>query len=283
MPQAQRDLAELVAFRSVADPRQFPPEECAQGRAWLLDAVRRAPASPDVRLIDTPDGSKAVYGQRPGPGRRADGAALLPLRRAAAAGRRGLAHAAVRADRADGRWYGRGAADCKGNIVMHLTALRALGRRRLPVTSSSIVEGSEEQGTGGLEAFVPEQRRPAARRRHPRLRRRQLRGRRARRHHRACAAWPTSSSPCETLRSPMHSGMFGGAAPGRPRRADPHAGHAARRATATRPSAGSTTTRRGPASTTPPQQFRTDANVLDGVDAARRRHGRRHAVGPAGR
>ena len=27
----------------------------------------------------------------------------------------------------DGRWYGRGAADCKGNIVMHLTALRAFG------------------------------------------------------------------------------------------------------------------------------------------------------------
>src|SRR4029453_1425507 len=55
----------------------------------------------------------------------------------------------------DGRWYGRGAADCKGNIVMHLAALRAVGDR-LPVDLKLVVEGSEEQGTGGLEAFVPE-------------------------------------------------------------------------------------------------------------------------------
>ncbi len=54
----------------------------------------------------------------------------------------------------DGRWYGRGAADCKGNIVMHLAALRALGDD-VPVDLKLVVEGSEEQGTGGLEAFVP--------------------------------------------------------------------------------------------------------------------------------
>ena len=54
----------------------------------------------------------------------------------------------------DGRWYGRGAGDCKGNIVMHLTALRALGDD-VPVNLKLVVEGSEEQGTGGLEAFVP--------------------------------------------------------------------------------------------------------------------------------
>ena len=58
----------------------------------------------------------------------------------------------------DGRWYGRGAADCKGNIVMHLTALRALKQvdGGFPCGVKLICEGSEEQGTGGLEAFVPE-------------------------------------------------------------------------------------------------------------------------------
>src|SRR6185503_12798930 len=58
----------------------------------------------------------------------------------------------------DGRWYGRGSADCKGNIVMHLTALRALKEAHggFPCTVKLICEGSEEQGTGGLEAFVPE-------------------------------------------------------------------------------------------------------------------------------
>ncbi len=53
----------------------------------------------------------------------------------------------------DGRWYGRGTADCKGNILMHLIALRALGED-VPVNLKLVVEGSEEQGTGGLEAFV---------------------------------------------------------------------------------------------------------------------------------
>jgi cysteinylglycine-S-conjugate dipeptidase len=56
----------------------------------------------------------------------------------------------------DGRWYGRGAADCKGNIVMHLTALRALRENGgFPCGVKLICEGSEEQGTGGLEEFVP--------------------------------------------------------------------------------------------------------------------------------
>jgi acetylornithine deacetylase/succinyl-diaminopimelate desuccinylase-like protein len=41
----------------------------------------------------------------------------------------------------NGRWYGRGAADCKGNIVMHLIALRALGQH-IPLNLKLLVEGA---------------------------------------------------------------------------------------------------------------------------------------------
>lgn len=57
-----------------------------------------------------------------------------------------------------GRWYGRGAADCKGGVIMHLLALRALkANGGVPVNVKVIVEGSEEQGTGGLERYAEEQ------------------------------------------------------------------------------------------------------------------------------
>jgi len=55
----------------------------------------------------------------------------------------------------DGRWYGRGTADCKGGVIMHLLALRALkANGGVPVNVKVIVEGSEEQGTGGLERYA---------------------------------------------------------------------------------------------------------------------------------
>lgn len=53
-----------------------------------------------------------------------------------------------------GRWYGRGAADCKGNVISQLTALRALGGGSFPTGVKILIEGAEEQGTGGLEQFA---------------------------------------------------------------------------------------------------------------------------------
>lgn len=154
MPRVRAELAELVAIRSVADARQFPPEECARAAQWVLDAFREE-GFLDIGLHETSDGSSAVVGTRPGPG---EGAPTVLL----------YAHYDVQPPldedawrtppfeltEVDGRWYGRGTADCKGNILMHLTALRALGEQ-LPVNLKFVVEGSEEQGTGGLEDFVP--------------------------------------------------------------------------------------------------------------------------------
>lgn len=154
MPRAWTDLAELVAFASVADPRQFPPSECAKAAQWVADALR-AEGMSEVALLDTPDGTQSVYGELPGP----EGAPTVLL----------YAHYDVQPPldesgwdsppfeltRRDGRWYGRGAADCKGGLLMHLTALRALrAAGGVPVGVKVIVEGSEEQGTGGLEDYV---------------------------------------------------------------------------------------------------------------------------------
>jgi acetylornithine deacetylase/succinyl-diaminopimelate desuccinylase-like protein len=156
MPRARSDLAELVAFKSVADPKQYPPRECEEAAQWVVDAFAEV-GMRDAAMSRTPDGSNAVHGHLPGPEGTptvllychydvqpplGEGAWTVPI---------------WELTERDGRWYGRGSADCKGNIVMHLTALRALrDNGGIPCNVKLICEGSEEQGTGGLEAFVPQ-------------------------------------------------------------------------------------------------------------------------------
>jgi acetylornithine deacetylase/succinyl-diaminopimelate desuccinylase-like protein len=154
MPRVHEELADLVSIPSVADPRQFPPAECARAAQWVLDAFRELGFA-DIALHETADGSNAVIGSRT----CADPAAPTVLLYAHYDVQPPLDDDAWRTPpftltEVDGRWYGRGAADCKGNILMHLTALRALGDD-VPVSLKLVVEGSEEQGTGGLEDFVP--------------------------------------------------------------------------------------------------------------------------------
>ena len=106
----------------------------------------------DVRRVPTDDGSDAVIGHSPGP----EGAPTVLL----------YSHYDVQpADPAewasspwelterDGRLYGRGAADCKGNLVMLLTVLRALPKP-WPVGVRVVCEGSEEMSLGGLGRLV---------------------------------------------------------------------------------------------------------------------------------
>ncbi len=264
MPQAHDDLAALVACQSVADPRQFPASECLKAAQLVIDRFTEVGLQ-DVRLEPTPDGHPSVFGHIPAP----DGAPTVllychydvqpPLDPTGTAWKSPVFELTER----DGRWYGRGAADCKGNIVVHLTALRAL-KGDLPVGIKLIAEGSEEQGTGGLEAFVPP---------HADLLQADTiivadTGNFA-------SGVPTFTSvlrglanvvvTVSTLENAMHSGMFGGPAP--------DALLALIQMLATlRDGRGNTTIQgldsdagwRGVAY--PEKQFRADAHVLDGVE-----------------
>ena len=154
MPRAKEELTELVAFKSVADFEQFPRSESEGAARWVADALR-AEGFEDVAFLDTPDGTQSVYGYLPGPA----GAKTVLL----------YAHYDVQPPldesawltppfeltERDGRWYGRGSADCKGGVIMHLLALRALkANGGVPVHVKVIAEGSEEMGTGGLERYA---------------------------------------------------------------------------------------------------------------------------------
>lgn len=156
MPRAKAELTELVAFKSVADFEQYPRSESEAAANWVADALRTE-GFQDVALLDTPDGTQSVYGFLPGP----EGAPTVllyahydvqpPLDEA------GWATPPFELTERDGRWFGRGSADCKGGIIMHLLALRALkANGGVPVHVKVIAEGSEEQGTGGLERYAEE-------------------------------------------------------------------------------------------------------------------------------
>ncbi|TJY71355.1 dipeptidase [Arthrobacter sp. CAU 1506] len=263
MATVQAELAELVAMKSVADPRQFPPEECTRAAEWVRDKFTELGFA-DARLELTPDGSQAVVGQRIA----ADPDAPTVLLYAHYDVQPPLDESAWRTPpfeltEVDGRWYGRGAADCKGNIVMHLLALRALGDD-IPVNLKLVAEGSEEQGTGGLESFVEANPdvlradtilvcdtgnaavgRPAATV--------SLRG------------MANVVVTVQALASEVHSGMFGGPAP------DALAALIETLA-GLRDEKGNTTiegldaTRSWHGEPYPAEQFRTDAGVLEGVE-----------------
>src|SRR3954464_10218414 len=66
MGQARADLAELVAFRSVANADVQPPEECAKAAQWMIDKFTEAGLD-EVTASPTPDGSSCVHGARPAP------------------------------------------------------------------------------------------------------------------------------------------------------------------------------------------------------------------------
>lgn len=144
MPRARADLAALVACRSVFDAAIEPPEECAAAVTLVAQLLREVGLNVEER--ETPDSSVAVFGRavvRP----RRDEAVSPPsgIEPREATGDVVRPHVLLYAHHdvvpvgdpaswssdpwtlteREGRWFGRGSADCKGNIVAILTALRA--------------------------------------------------------------------------------------------------------------------------------------------------------------
>ncbi len=260
MSRAHSDLADLVALSSVHDDPD-KRDDCRASAAWVRGAF--SDAGIDSLVMDTSDGSQTILGYQPGPP-GSPTVLLYSHHDVQPAGPDELWETSPFAlTERDGRWYGRGAADCKGNVVALLTALRSLSPLP-PVGIRVVIEGSEEAGGEGLDRLA---------RARPELfdadmilicdtgnvapgvptLTTSLRG---------MAAVRVS---VQTLGSEVHSGQFGGAAP------DALAALIAGLATL-RDADGNTTIdglpsdQAWPGASYDPREFRSDSTTLDGVD-----------------
>jgi acetylornithine deacetylase/succinyl-diaminopimelate desuccinylase-like protein len=151
MPELLTDLERLVGIPSVAFPG-YPPEPVHRMADEALRLFREAGFA-SAEQQEVPAGYPPVYGEIPGP----EGAPTVML----------YAHydvqpappeqgwtsdpwTATRKD--DGRIYGRGAADDKGGLAIHLGTLRLFDGRP-PCAVKLVLEGMEETDSN-LEAFV---------------------------------------------------------------------------------------------------------------------------------
>jgi acetylornithine deacetylase/succinyl-diaminopimelate desuccinylase-like protein len=151
MPELLADLEHLVGIPSVAFPG-YPPEPVNRMAKEALRLFREAGFA-NAELQEVPSGYPPVYGEIPGPA----GAPTVMLYAhydvQPAPLEQGWTSDPWRATRKpDGRIYGRGAADDKGGLVVHLGTLRVFDGRP-PCTLKLILEGMEETDSN-LEAFV---------------------------------------------------------------------------------------------------------------------------------
>jgi acetylornithine deacetylase/succinyl-diaminopimelate desuccinylase-like protein len=156
MPGLKDDLARLVAIPSVSAPGY--PETT---RGPLLEAYEavaelfRDAGVQGVRPLELPDTAPIVTGEIPAP----DGAPTVLLYShydVVPAGDEALwASPPFEATERDGAIFGRGTADTKANILVHVGALRALGGKP-PVGVKLLIEGQEEVGSPLEEGYPSE-------------------------------------------------------------------------------------------------------------------------------
>lgn len=273
MGRAREDLASLVALSSVHGAE---PEACADAASAVRQLLTDLPVpglGPErVEGVRTSDGSEAVFAHRPAAPGRPTVLLYSHYDVQPAGDESAWTNPPWQLTERDGRWYGRGAADCKGNLVVHLTALRALAEaageaEHDPLDGLGlrlVVEGSEETGGGGLDDLVAE--RPEFFEADAIL---------VVDSGNVAAGTPTLTTSLrgianvvvsvDTLEAGVHSGQFGGAAP------DALAALVGMLASLRDTTTGATTVDgldaegRWQGEPYPEQDFRRDAGVLDGV------------------
>jgi acetylornithine deacetylase/succinyl-diaminopimelate desuccinylase-like protein len=151
MPGVRADLEALVRIPSVSAPA-FDRQQVEASAALVADLLRGA-GMPEVDVLRVGAGGPAVVGRCPAPA-GAPTVLLYAHHDVQPPGDPGLwdTPAFVPVER-QGRLYGRGAADDKAGIAMHLAALRAL-RDDLGVGVTVFVEGEEEIGSPTFSPFL---------------------------------------------------------------------------------------------------------------------------------
>lgn len=149
------ELDELVRIPSVSAPG-FDAQKVRRSAERIGELLTES-GFDGVRLLEIEGAHPAIYGEIPAP----DGAPTVLL----------YAHHDVQPPgpeeewesmpfdpiERDGRLLGRGTADDKGGVVMHLAAVRAFGGD-VPVGVKVFMEGEEEIGSANLEAFLDKHR-----------------------------------------------------------------------------------------------------------------------------
>ncbi len=147
------ELEQLIRVPSVSAPG-YPTGEVRRS-AELVASLLRGSGLENVRLLEIDGAHPAVYGEKrgregaptvllyahhdvqpPGPAKDWETAPFEPFER-------------------DGRLFGRGSADDKAGIVLHLASIRALADV-LPVNVKVFIEGEEEIGSAHLVDFLNE-------------------------------------------------------------------------------------------------------------------------------
>ncbi|MFF1878972.1 M20/M25/M40 family metallo-hydrolase [Leifsonia sp. NPDC058230] len=151
MPEIIERLETLVRIPSVAFPG-FDPEPVRRMGEAVVELFEAAGAA-GVRLLDVPGGYPCVYADLPGP----EGSPTVMLYahydvQPAPASQGWQSEPFEPVTKDDGRIYGRGAADDKSGLVIHYGTLKLLGPDR-PCHVKILVEG-EEETISHLEDFV---------------------------------------------------------------------------------------------------------------------------------